>query len=128
MRREIIWVQYWHPILQFFFKATLLQQVNDLLLSINEQLKSANALVDELEASIKPIEKELTELQGKIKNMEHLEEMSQQVQQLKKKLAWSWVYSVDKELQEQMVKVGKLKERIPTCQARIDHELVSNKF
>jgi chromosome segregation ATPase len=113
---------------QFFFKATLLQQVNDLLLSINEQLKSANALVDELEASIKPIEKELTELQGKIKNMEHLEEMSQQVQQLKKKLAWSWVYSVDKELQEQTVKLGKLKERIPTCQARIDHELVSNKF
>lgn len=109
---------------KFFFKATLLQQVNDLLLSINEQLKSANALVDELEASIKPIEKELTELQGKIKNMEHLEEMSQQVQQLKKKLAWSWVYSVDKELQEQMVKVGKLKERIPTCQARIDHELM----
>lgn len=109
---------------KFFFKATLLQQVNDLLLSINEQLKSANALVDELEASIKPIEKELTELQGKIKNMEHLEEMSQQVQQLKKKLAWSWVYSVDKELQEQMVKLGKLKERIPTCQARIDHELM----
>ncbi|XP_011027953.1 PREDICTED: structural maintenance of chromosomes protein 6B-like isoform X1 [Populus euphratica] len=109
---------------KFFFKATLLQQVNDLLLSINEQLKSANALVDELEASIKPIEKELTELQGKIKNMEHLEEMSQQVQQLKKKLAWSWVYSVDKEIQEQMVKVGKLKERIPTCQARIDHELM----
>lgn len=109
---------------KFFFKATLLQQVNDLLLSINEQLKSANALVDELEASIKPIEKELTELQGKIKNMEHLEEMSQQVQQLKKKLAWSWVYSVDKDLQEQMVKLGKLKERIPTCQARIDHELM----
>ncbi|KAJ4830375.1 Structural maintenance of chromosomes protein 6B [Turnera subulata] len=108
---------------KFFFKATLLQQVNDLLQSIYEQLGSANALVDELETSIEPIEKELTELQQKIKNMEHLEEVSQQVQQLKKKLAWSWVYSVDKQLEEQNMRIAKLKERIPTCQAKIDWEI-----
>lgn len=108
---------------KFFFKATLLQQVNDLLQSIYEQLGSANTIVDELEASIKPIEKELTELQQKIKNMEHLEEVSEQVQQLKKKLAWSWVYSIDKQLGEQNAKISKLKGRIPTCQAKIDWEL-----
>ncbi|XP_037492011.1 structural maintenance of chromosomes protein 6B isoform X2 [Jatropha curcas] len=107
---------------KFFFKATLLQQVNDLLQSIYEHLRSANALVDELEATIKPIEKEIAELQVKIKNMEHIEEISQQAQQLKKKLAWSWVYYVDKQLEEQSVKIGKLKERMPTCQAKIDWE------
>ncbi|EEF51573.1 structural maintenance of chromosomes protein 6B [Ricinus communis] len=109
---------------KFFFKATLLQQVNDLLQSIYEQLKSTNAFVDELEATIKPIEKELAELQVKIKNMEHIEEISQQVQQLKKKLAWSWVYDVDKQIEGQRVKIGQLKDRIPTCQARIDRNLV----
>ncbi|XP_062153767.1 structural maintenance of chromosomes protein 6B-like isoform X1 [Alnus glutinosa] len=108
---------------KFFFKATLLQQVNDLLQNIYEHLKSANALVHELEESIKPMQKELDELQGKIKNMEHVEEISQKVQQLKKQLAWSWVYDVDKQLAEQSAKIGILKDRIPACQAKIDLQL-----
>lgn len=108
---------------KFFFKATLLQQVDDLLKNIFDQLRSANALVDDLESTIRPVEKELNELRGKIKNMEHVEEISQQVQQLKKKLAWSWVYDVDKQLQEQSAKIGKLQDRIPICRAKIDHQL-----
>ncbi|KAK3221082.1 hypothetical protein Dsin_015052 [Dipteronia sinensis] len=105
---------------KFFFKATLLQQVSDLLRSIYDYLNNADAIVVELETSIKPIQLELRELQRKIKNMEHVEEISQQVQQLKKKLAWSWVYDVDRQLEEQNVKIGKLKDRIPACQAKID--------
>uniref|UniRef100_A0A9I9DEZ5 RecF/RecN/SMC N-terminal domain-containing protein n=1 Tax=Cucumis melo TaxID=3656 RepID=A0A9I9DEZ5_CUCME len=105
------------------FKATLLQQVDDLLKNIFDHLRSANALVDDLESTIRPVEKELNELRGKIKNMEQVEEISQQVQQLKKKLAWSWVYDVDKQLQEQSAKIGKLQDRIPICRAKIDHQL-----
>ncbi|KAL5744271.1 hypothetical protein ACOSQ2_027387 [Xanthoceras sorbifolium] len=105
---------------KFFFKATLLQQVNDLLRSIYDHLSNADALVVELETSIKPIQLELSELRRKIKNMEHVEEISQQLQQLKKKLAWSWVYDEDRQLEEQNVKIGKLKDRIPACQAKID--------
>lgn len=56
--------------------------------------------------------------------MEHVEQISIQVQELKKKLAWSWVYDVDKKLEEQNVKIEKLKNRIPTCQAKIDQQLV----
>jgi len=56
--------------------------------------------------------------------MEHVEQISIQVEQLKKKLAWSWVYDVDKKLEEQNVKIEKLKNRIPTCQAKIDKQLV----
>lgn len=110
---------------QFFFKATLLQQVSELLQSIRGQLDAANAMVDELESSIRPIVKELNDLQVKIKNMEHVEEISQKLQQLKKKLAWSWVYDVDKKIQEQAARLEKLKERIPTCQAKIDRQMVS---
>lgn len=110
---------------QFFFKATLLQQVNDLLVNIDGRLESANLLIEELEKSIEPIVKELNELQVKIRNMEHVEEISQQVQQFKKKLAWSWVYYVDQQLQDQSAKIEKLKDRIPTCQAKIDRQLVS---
>nr|XP_048325795.1 structural maintenance of chromosomes protein 6B isoform X2 [Ziziphus jujuba var. spinosa] len=107
---------------KFFYKATLLQQVNDLLESIDQHLKSADGIICELEASIRPKEKELLELQEKIKNMEHVEEITQQVQQLKKKLAWSWVYDVEKQLQEQSFKIEKLKDRIPTCQSKINSQ------
>ncbi|KAH9678474.1 Structural maintenance of chromosomes protein 6B [Citrus sinensis] len=105
---------------KFFFKATLLQQVNDLLQSIYNHLNKGDALVLELEATIKPTEKELSELQRKIRNMEHVEEITQDLQRLKKKLAWSWVYDVDRQLKEQNLKIEKLKDRIPRCQAKID--------
>ncbi|KAJ8542030.1 hypothetical protein K7X08_016896 [Anisodus acutangulus] len=108
---------------KFFFKATLLQQVEDLLIGIEIQLKNANELVAELEKSINPIVKELDELQGKIRNMEHIEEISNQVDLLKKKLAWAWVYSVDKQLQDKSKRIEELKGRIPTCQSRIDQHL-----
>nr|XP_009400681.1 PREDICTED: structural maintenance of chromosomes protein 6B-like [Musa acuminata subsp. malaccensis] len=105
---------------KFFFKATLLQQVSELLQNIRTELSAANEIVDELESSIRPIIRELDELRNKIKAMEHVEEIAQEVQHLKKKLAWSWVYDVDREIQEQNVKLEVLKERIPTCQTRID--------
>lgn len=108
---------------KFFFKATLLQQVEDLLIGIQSQLKNANELVAELEKSINPIVKELDELQGKIRSMEHIEEISNQVDLLKKKLAWAWVYSVDKQLQDKSKRIEELKGRIPTCQSRIDQHL-----
>ncbi|KAL5718364.1 hypothetical protein ACHQM5_011431 [Ranunculus cassubicifolius] len=108
---------------KFFFKATLLQQVYDLLLNIHQKLNDAKAQVDELESSIRPIIKELTELQEKIKSMEHVEEIVQNLQQLKKKLAWSWVYDVDKQIEEHAAKLEKLKERVPTCQLKIDRQL-----
>ncbi|CAA3008732.1 structural maintenance of chromosomes 6B isoform X1 [Olea europaea subsp. europaea] len=107
---------------KFFFKATLLQQVDDLLKGIQNQLNGATELVNNLEKSLRPILKELDELQEKIKNMEFVEEISQQVQLLKKKLAWSWVYDADKKLEVQNKLIEKLKGRIPTCQARIDQQ------
>ncbi|KAI3458312.1 hypothetical protein Pfo_014975 [Paulownia fortunei] len=105
---------------KFFFKATLLQQVDDLLKGIEKQLNDATALVNHLEESLRPILKELDELQEKIKNMEFVEEISQQVQLLSKKLAWSWVYDADRKLDLQHKLIEKLKGRIPSLQARID--------
>lgn len=91
-------------------------------------MDSAKSLIEELEATIEPIKKELHELVDKIKNMELVEEISQQVQQLKKKLAWAWVYDVDRQLKEQSSKIEKLKARIPACQAKIDEQHVSFDF
>ncbi|KAG6390860.1 hypothetical protein SASPL_148605 [Salvia splendens] len=105
---------------KFYFKATLLQQVDDLLSGIDKQLQDANGLISHLEDSLRPAKKELDELQEKIKNMEVMEEMSQQVQLLRKKLAWSWVYDADRKLDVQHKLIEKLKGRIPSCQAMID--------
>jgi len=105
---------------KFFFKATLLQQVNDLLGSIRKNLNAADSIVEELERSIMPVLKELDDIQDKIKNMEHIEEIAHEIENLKKKLAWAWVYDVDKKIGEQTEKLEKLRERIPACQERID--------
>ncbi|PUZ69998.1 hypothetical protein GQ55_2G181100 [Panicum hallii var. hallii] len=105
---------------KFFFKATLLQQVNDLLGSIRKNLNAADSIVEELERSITPVLKELDDIQDKIKNMEHIEEIAHEIENLKKKLAWAWVYDVDKKIGEQTEKLEKLRERIPACQERID--------
>ncbi|KAG9452307.1 hypothetical protein H6P81_005211 [Aristolochia fimbriata] len=105
---------------KFFFKATLLQQVDELLQNIKGQLEAANAMLDELESSIRPIVKELKELKLKIKSMEQMEEISQKIQLLRKQLAWSNVYDVDKEIKDQDERIQKLKDRIPQCQRKID--------
>ncbi|XP_078170918.1 structural maintenance of chromosomes protein 6B-like [Carex rostrata] len=107
---------------KFFFKATLLQQVSELLDSIRSQLVSADSIVQELEASIRPMLRELDQLREKIKNMEHVEEIAQELEVLKKKLAWSWVYDVDRQITEQALKIEKLKERVPACQEKIDRK------
>ncbi|KAJ0793940.1 putative structural maintenance of chromosomes protein [Helianthus annuus] len=113
---------------KFFFKATLLSQVDDLLKSVKDNLDKANGEVVELEKSIAPIEKELNDLQGKIRSMEHVEEIAQQVQLLTKKCAWSVVYDIDKQIQVEVARIKKLEERIPRCQARIDQQIVSESY
>ncbi|VFQ62049.1 unnamed protein product [Cuscuta campestris] len=112
---------------KFFFKATLLQQVEDLLKGIETHIGNADSLIDELEKLISPILRELQELQAKIKSMEHIEEISLQVEVLRKKLAWSWVYNVDTQLQEKSELIKKLQGRIPLCQSRIDQCLAKKK-
>ncbi|XP_075484074.1 structural maintenance of chromosomes protein 6B-like isoform X2 [Primulina tabacum] len=114
---------------KFFFKATLLQQVDDLLKGIEKQLNDATALVNHLEETLRPILKELDELQEKIKSMEFVEEISHQLQLLKKKLAWSWVYEADRKLDVQQKNIEKLKGRVLTCQEKIDEQhLIIEKF
>ncbi|KAK9665700.1 hypothetical protein RND81_14G129600 [Saponaria officinalis] len=105
---------------KFFFKATLLQQVDELLNKIEEFLEIAHGYVQELEKSIEPVVKELNELQEKIKNMEHVEELSERVKEMKFKLAWSWVYNVDRDLQKQSEIIEKRKSNISTCEAEIN--------
>ncbi|KAL6580582.1 hypothetical protein OROMI_008606 [Orobanche minor] len=105
---------------KFFFKATLLQQVDDLLKGIEKQVSDATALVIHLEESLRPVLKEIEELQEKIKSMEFVEEISQRVQLLRKKLAWSLVYDEDRKLEAKHKLIEKLKGRIPSMQARID--------
>lgn len=114
--------------MQFYFKATLLQQLGELLDKIGKRLNQATGLVGQMEQSLKPFLKELDDLQTKIRSMEQVEEISQEVLKLKKKLAWSWVYDVDKQLEAQTKQIEMLTDRIPKCQAKIDAQKVCISF
>ena len=102
--------------------------MDNLLKGIGKQLNDASGLVSHLEDSLRPAKKELDELQEKIKNMEVMEEITQHVQLLRKKLAWSWVYDADRKLDAQHKLIDKLKGRIPSCQAKIDQNHVCRFF
>lgn len=81
-----------------------------------------------MEESLNPLLKELDDLQAKVRSMEQVEEISQEVQLLKKKLAWSWVYDVDKQLEVQKEWIKKVKDKIQQCQEKIDKYKVINKL
>ncbi|GFQ04708.1 structural maintenance of chromosomes protein 6b [Phtheirospermum japonicum] len=106
---------------KFFFKATLLQQVDDLLKGIEKQVNDATALVIHLEESLRPILKEIDDLQRKIKSMEVVEEIAQQVQLLRQKLAWSMVYGEERQLEKKHKLIERIKGKIiPKVEAQID--------
>ncbi|KAG9140756.1 hypothetical protein Leryth_006939 [Lithospermum erythrorhizon] len=107
---------------KFFYKATLLQRLEELLKDIDNQLDAAIEVVGQLEKSVRPVQLELEELEKKIKSLEQVEEISQHVQLIKKKLAWSWVYDIDRQLIEKKNLIEKLKKRIPACQKKIDEQ------
>jgi glucan phosphoethanolaminetransferase (alkaline phosphatase superfamily) len=48
-------------------------------------LNIADSIVEELVGSIRPVLRELDEIQEKIKNMEHFEEIAHEIKNLKKK-------------------------------------------
>ncbi|KAL8153848.1 hypothetical protein V2J09_011608 [Rumex salicifolius] len=104
---------------QFFFKATLLKQVEELLGNIKQLLESAYGLIGELERSIEPIVREINDLEQKIKAIEHVEEIAVQVKQLRKKLAWSHVYNDNKQLEDIKAKIEKYKKNVPLYEAKI---------
>ncbi|KAJ4951211.1 hypothetical protein NE237_028043 [Protea cynaroides] len=80
---------------KFFYKATLLEQLNNRLQDLKFALDYGNECVNKMEDSVRPILNEVNELDEKIKKGEHIEETSQQFDQLNKMLAWLCVYEVD---------------------------------
>lgn len=99
--------------------------MDDLLKGIDAQLSDAAAQVNHLEESLRPVLKELDELHENIKSMEVVEEISLKIQLVRRKLAWAWVYDVERKLDEKSKEIEKLKGRIPRCKIRIDEQHVS---
>uniref|UniRef100_A0A803N9M3 Uncharacterized protein n=1 Tax=Chenopodium quinoa TaxID=63459 RepID=A0A803N9M3_CHEQI len=93
------------------FKATLLQQVDDLLQEIERTLKTANELVQELEISIEPVVRELNELQAKIKTLSVLKNC--QIEQTKSRMELKQEYErIMFDVQKKTKHVKSLKQQI----------------
>lgn len=105
---------------KFFFKATLLQQVSDILDNIKESLKHATGVINEIQDELKPFLEELKSLEQQIKSVQQIEVLAQQRDLVRKKLGWSWVYTTEEKLQKEEQELKKLQTRIPTCQKKID--------
>eukprot|EP00249_Psilotum_nudum_P022184 c28410_g1_i1 orf=301-3471(+) len=104
---------------KFFFRATLLQQVKDLLSNIDSNIEAAEAIVGEMEQELQPLVEGIKHLEEKLKVVEHYEEMKQQFDVLRRMLPWSEVYDVDRKLNPELAKLQKCQNRKPTCEDRI---------
>lgn len=103
----------------FFFKATLLQQVSDLLKSIRVSLTSANGVIDEIKEEMRPYSEEIKLLEDQIKSVQQIEQYKDEATAVKKKLAWSWVDNTRKELaqHEQALEIDR--DKRSTCEQRL---------
>lgn len=105
---------------KFFFRATLLQQVLDLLKGIQSNVEGAGAIIDEIEQELRPHLEDLKLLQEKLKIVENVEQMAHDLGILRRMAAWSEVNDVEKQLQEENVKLETYRTRIPRCEERIN--------
>lgn len=105
---------------KFFFKATLLQQVSDLLKRIEFSLEEANGVIEGIKEEMRPYLEEFKSLEDQIKNVQHIEDMVQEAAAVKKKLAWKWVQITDEKLLAERAKLENFRGRISRCQEKID--------
>ncbi|EFJ27923.1 hypothetical protein SELMODRAFT_60332, partial [Selaginella moellendorffii] len=105
---------------KFFYKATLLQHVSELLDANIGNIESCKVYLKANEETFRPYEQKLNKLDLEIRRAEKVDEMAQEVTNLRKKLAWSQVYDIDRKIEKAAGCAEKLRERIPVCQERID--------
>ncbi|GBG82316.1 hypothetical protein CBR_g34600 [Chara braunii] len=106
--------------LGFFFEATMLQQVTMELDETKEKIELGEDLIrrwakDDLE----PLRTELTALDAQLKEAQEITQLQSEIESLKKKLAWSYVYKKDAEIAEAIKKIQELEERVVIVQQKI---------
>lgn len=105
---------------KFFFKATLLQQVADLLKSIGDSLTSANGVIEEIKEEMQPYLDEFKLLEDQIKSVQQIELLVHEAAAVKKKLAWAWVEETNKKLRKEEEQLEFYESRRSKCQEKID--------
>ncbi|KAG0605052.1 hypothetical protein M758_9G027800 [Ceratodon purpureus] len=104
---------------KFFFKATLLQQVEEVLNGIKQNLESARSVIEEINEEMRPFMEELTSLEDQIKNAQFIDQLIQRKAAATKKLAWAWVYQTEKKLEADQPVLDKWRARERRCQDKI---------
>ncbi|KAH7441772.1 hypothetical protein KP509_03G053800 [Ceratopteris richardii] len=104
---------------KFFYRATLLQQVFELLNGIQQNIEAAGSFIQEMEQELQPAMDQLKVLHGKMKSVESIEHMSQRLVTLRKLAAWSEAKQEEKRYQEGLQKLEKYSARKPACEQKI---------
>jgi chromosome segregation ATPase len=110
---------------KFFFKATLLQQVEEVLDGIKQNIDSANGIIEDIKEEMKPYLEELNFLEDQIKNAQFIDQLTQRKVAAKKKLVWAWVYSTEKKFKPEEKELAVWRTRERRCREKINRAEVS---
>ncbi|CAM6106305.1 unnamed protein product [Calypogeia fissa] len=105
---------------KFFFKATLLQHVSELLTEWEGKLSTAEVIVNDLFAELQPSKDELKQIEEQLKSLEQVEVLRAEIENLEKIYVWAFVKESEAELAGAENTLHDLANRNPVCQRKID--------
>lgn len=104
---------------KFFYRATLLQQVLELLKGIQQNIEAAGGYIGEMEQEMRPSVEQLKLLHEKLRSVENMEHMNQELVILRKLAAWSEANEEERKYKEGLTKLEKYNSRKPACEEKI---------
>ena len=91
----------------------------DLLKGIQQNIEAAGGYITEMEQELRPSLEQLKTLHEKLKRVESIEQMGQELSILRKLAAWCEADEEERKYKEGLLRLDKYNSRKPTCEEKI---------
>ncbi|XP_061192565.1 structural maintenance of chromosomes protein 6-like isoform X2 [Saccostrea echinata] len=109
---------------KFFLKATQLEQMMLDYTRANEQREITKEIIEKKQQTLPTLEKEVLEWEQKFKSLTALDELKSKMKKRKQELAWAFVISRERDLQQMQKNLQQEESRIPKFKQKVEEAKV----
>ncbi|XP_022314343.2 structural maintenance of chromosomes protein 6-like isoform X1 [Crassostrea virginica] len=109
-----------HDRYRFFLKATQLEQMLLDYTRANEQREITKEVIEKKQQTLPTLEKEVLDWEQKFKSLTALDDLKTKMEQRKKELAWAFVISRERDLQQMEKNLQQEQKRIPKFDQKVE--------
>ncbi|XP_056019651.1 structural maintenance of chromosomes protein 6-like isoform X2 [Ostrea edulis] len=109
-----------HDRYKFFLKATQLEQMLLDYTRANEQREITKDIIEKKQQTLPTLEKEVLEWEQKFKSLTALDELKSKMEKRKQELAWAFVISREREVQQMQKNLHQEESRIPKFKQKVE--------